>query len=978
MGDNFQIGGIEAKLTVDTLSFKQDIDESGKKLEKLYTQVNTLPPAIQKFQQQEERLTRQLEEQRQKIGQLYVNLDEAAASYAEMEKAMGRVGDVDLTKQFSKETAEIDKAEEKMQEYIQKLKLVEQQKQAAIEKMNASGVAALEKQQYKDNSIAIDSVANSLRGLTPLLGDTIGNVGMLAERLTFMKRSMDASASASAAMGAAISGGVTLGIAAVGMLQHAYEDMIESQRQAYQEAIASLADYEEQLRESAQAMSILDDQTSSVGQLTDARQRLADIFPELVLGYDKEGKAILAGNDALQKQINLLKQREAAQREIALGESGDVFGDYNNAGQYNPYEGIDWWEWAALPVALVHTGVNGIADEYNRIFKADLRDAENTIDKLDATVRVREKVSLTLEKQMSLLGELDAEQQVVASRYIYDTQEEILALSDKGEQTKLLAKRTEELKTLLSDKDAYKLQYDIIMSIDGVGDDVTPEMVANADKLADAIIAAQERIAKDEYEREITEIKKALESEYDDRKDALNKEYQAITDSISARKSAYQTLRFDMKTLDDDALADKIDLLNRRVAAEKDAQAKAILAVQERYYREAQLIMETASKEIKAHKDKLIALDEADRQADEARVARQNANKLRDLNESYAKQEAENLREMAKAEEAYEERRAALQAIIDNPATRTDQILAQRDLAELNKSWAEERESLEREHADKLLKIQRQLDEEKLIQSEDAAAKERDKEREVLNDKIKSAETAVEKQLSILNNQYAVEVEEQKKALDKMAAAEKKAYQNRLEDLKIWHDERFEIEEGEAKRRLEAALNEEMLTQKALSEIKDNTYEQLMEQAREFGLDFAAEAKSIGEQWREGLMEGMNGEEIYGPVYAGPLTEDSLRLKGFADGGIVSQPTLAWVGEGGEPEAVLPMSKLYDLVNGVLAGREAFIQRASNALYSRTGGIASHQVTNVVQVQNMTVRRDADIHLLSAELAAYLGRSAQW
>lgn len=42
-------------------------------------------------------------------------------------------------------------------------------------------------------------------------------------------------------------------------------------------------------------------------------------------------------------------------------------------------------------------------------------------------------------------------------------------------------------------------------------------------------------------------------------------------------------------------------------------------------------------------------------------------------------------------------------------------------------------------------------------------------------------------------------------------------------------------------------------------------------------------------------------------------------LLGFADGGVVDRPTLAMVGEGGEGEAIMPLSKLGNLVNNTFA-----------------------------------------------------------
>ena len=71
------------------------------------------------------------------------------------------------------------------------------------------------------------------------------------------------------------------------------------------------------------------------------------------------------------------------------------------------------------------------------------------------------------------------------------------------------------------------------------------------------------------------------------------------------------------------------------------------------------------------------------------------------------------------------------------------------------------------------------------------------------------------------------------------------------------------------------------------------------------------------------------------------------------------------------------MSKLYDLVNGVLAGSQAFMARAASAMEARTGNYPAGRST-VVNVARMEVRRDADIHLLAAEISGYAGGGSRW
>jgi hypothetical protein len=84
---------------------------------------------------------------------------------------------------------------------------------------------------------------------------------------------------------------------------------------------------------------------------------------------------------------------------------------------------------------------------------------------------------------------------------------------------------------------------------------------------------------------------------------------------------------------------------------------------------------------------------------------------------------------------------------------------------------------------------------------------------------------------------------------------------------------------------------------------------------------------------------------------AGGVGRLAGRIPGLADGGIVTKPTLAMVGEGGEPEAVIPLSKMGSMGGGVnitintgVGDPEAIardIRRILNDSQRRTGSLVA-------------------------------------
>ena len=108
------------------------------------------------------------------------------------------------------------------------------------------------------------------------------------------------------------------------------------------------------------------------------------------------------------------------------------------------------------------------------------------------------------------------------------------------------------------------------------------------------------------------------------------------------------------------------------------------------------------------------------------------------------------------------------------------------------------------------------------------------------------------------------------------------------------------------------------------------------------------------------IFGGMN-LSIAGALHIPDLNNDGD--PGFASGAIVTKPTRAWIGEGSEPEAVLPLSKLPNLFSQMY-GSPAPLMAAG------AGG-------DTVNVYNPVVRDEKDIKKLAAEIEKILARKTK-
>lgn len=970
----YDAGGIEARLTADTSDFDRSMDASEQRVTKLGDTMGAVPANIQKLIIKEQELSRQMQAQRQKIAEMDAALDAAKATYADMQIAVGRYSDADMAQQFAKEDAAIKKEEVALEALAQKLRVVNQQQDEAVAKLNNKSKLSEQQGQYKTTSLAIDAMANSLRGLSPIVSGTIGNVGNLAERIVFLKQSMNAAktagASAGAVMGTAISGGVTLAISAISMLGEALQSAGEKEQKLFDQAMEHLREQDQQLLELQKAVGILDNSASSSSDIVKAREQLVELFPDMLLGYTDENEMILKNNDALQEQIGILKEKQRLTNKDAATAKDDTLADYfalKTSGTKSTYKDIGWFGYIMDLLGIKPTDY--VTTPYDN----------DTLEMLNATESATSKLQATIKNLIPNYYELNNTQKLVADSMINDAVKAALACDNETDANDLLLTKVKDIKSVLADEQTYTDRYNVIISSQAGTDGLSSDQLSAIDDIGKEIMEKLKEQRKEVYDKEVEALEEQYSNLYDTQKTALEKQYKATETSIKNQQNAYQNMSFDVKTLDEQDLANKMRKWKLQLAAEKDMYSKSTAAMQERYYKEVQLIVQTANKEIQVYKAKLAALDQADKEAEEARKARQEQATLRDLNEQLAKQEADNTREMAEALEKYETERDKLQKVIDSPPTQTARVLAERELSALNESWLKERQQLEAEHAEKILKIQRELDEERLTQQEDAAAAARDKQREALNQQVTDAENAAKQKLTRLNDQYAVEVAALKQSLSTKLEAEKAAYQQRLTALKKANDKELAAAKEKAKKRYEDTVSEETLVADARKQIMSKSYDEMMDLLDDYAERAKAKGKNFGVMYNAGLQEGLDTKKSIGVTVTGNVIGDDLkRFRGYATGGIVNSKQLAWVAED-EPEAIIPMSKMHDFVNGVLSGSQEVMRRAWAGMQrmrmSTAGAASNSQVdqSRTVHIENVNISRMVDFDLAKAQVSALMG-----
>lgn len=313
---------------------------------KLNTTISSTAP--DKYSQKLSKLNGTLETQKQKVAELYAELDKMQEVYVEAEIGMGHdVTDYNPLNNsaFSEIISQIDKEESKLHDIQAQIASVaaERERAASVavsasqkQASAANTVSAAVGKQTKEVSasgMVLDTSATALRAVTSAAGGTASKVGYLATELMYLKRNIQAATTAASAMGGIISFVVMAAITLVTSAISSMQEAEEKRQEAFAEGVENYKKYSEELRALEQNIAVLNDSKSTTEQLASARNELASTFDDMIIGYDEEGSAILANTEQMEKYIDLLYEEiEINRRQISQNPP-----DFSALKKYNQY-----------------------------------------------------------------------------------------------------------------------------------------------------------------------------------------------------------------------------------------------------------------------------------------------------------------------------------------------------------------------------------------------------------------------------------------------------------------------------------------------------------------------------------------------------------------------------------------------------------------------------------------------------------------
>lgn len=168
--------------------------------------------------------------------------------------------------------------------------------------------------------VGTQMAASGLRTIDQVAPGLCRNIDDIITQINATRSAMDSAAGGGMKFAMGLSGALgiatTLIMAGINQIQKSEEE----RQRAFEEGVQKTKEYAESLNTLETNLRILQDEKSTTDEVRAAREQLASTFPDLIVAYDDEGKAILANTELMEDQITALRaKQELARLDIVDG-----------------------------------------------------------------------------------------------------------------------------------------------------------------------------------------------------------------------------------------------------------------------------------------------------------------------------------------------------------------------------------------------------------------------------------------------------------------------------------------------------------------------------------------------------------------------------------------------------------------------------------------------------------------------------------
>ena len=334
MGD-VNLGTISAELDLDTSKMNQRVDEvldAWDRMNKGASEASTglsgkMITGVNQYQQKLDIIASKLERQRKLIAQLEAASNKpiiGSNSAAEVEKATAQLENEKI--KLKELEAQFDRTYNAQRNFILQQDKTAQKVQETAKNMDLREAGA-------NAQIGANLAATGLRSIDQIAPGVAGNIGNIVTQINYARQAMTSASSAPMkwAMGISSAVGIVLTLVVAGIQQ--MQEAEEERKRIFDEGVQKMQEYTDSVRTLAEAINTFNNVSSSTDDLAEANRSLTNTFPDLVIGWDDNGNAILANKQAMEEYLNVLKEKQESERQNVILTGTDLPQKYDEAKQ---------------------------------------------------------------------------------------------------------------------------------------------------------------------------------------------------------------------------------------------------------------------------------------------------------------------------------------------------------------------------------------------------------------------------------------------------------------------------------------------------------------------------------------------------------------------------------------------------------------------------------------------------------------------
>ena len=200
----------------------------------------------------------------------------------------------------------------------------------AVASMQALGKAGSQVGKALENAAKQFSTTNkAVSGMSGASTDALKGMANLAGGVGGLLEKMAAVETGAGSMAGVVAGGAQLAITLVAAAAGRISEIKAQQLRDAKDAVAAYVAVSEETDTAKRNLAILEDQTSTMEQVSSAKAALAEQFPDLITGWDAEGNAIISNNEAIKAQIKYMEILTSAKLSAASKSPDSLAEDYN-------------------------------------------------------------------------------------------------------------------------------------------------------------------------------------------------------------------------------------------------------------------------------------------------------------------------------------------------------------------------------------------------------------------------------------------------------------------------------------------------------------------------------------------------------------------------------------------------------------------------------------------------------------------------